>query len=77
MSLALVHTEAVRGIKVPSRDQYRPYDSDLDPLHKPAPEPSEPTAVYYYHTDHLGTPQALTDEQMESGSWKVTHACCC
>ncbi|WP_227106707.1 RHS repeat-associated core domain-containing protein [Chromobacterium rhizoryzae] len=35
----------------------------MDPLRKPAPEPSEPTAVYYYHTDHLGTPQALTDEQ--------------
>ena len=61
--LAQVHTEAVRGVKVPNWNQYRPYDSDLDPLRKPAPEPSEPTAVYYYHTDHLGTPQALTDEQ--------------
>ncbi|WON85806.1 MULTISPECIES: RHS repeat domain-containing protein [Chromobacterium] len=61
--LAQVHTEAVRGVKVPRWSQHRPYDSDLDPLRKPAPEPSEPTAVYYYHTDHLGTPQALTDEQ--------------
>ncbi|PTU69042.1 hypothetical protein DBB33_06090 [Chromobacterium haemolyticum] len=61
--LAQVHTEAVRGVKVPNWNQYRPYDSDLDPLRKPAPEPSEPTTVYYYHTDHLGTPQALTDEQ--------------
>ncbi|WP_374422117.1 RHS repeat domain-containing protein [Chromobacterium sp.] len=61
--LAQVHTEAVRGVKVPNWNQYRPYDSDLDPLRKPAPEPSEPTAVYYHHTDHLGTPQALTDEQ--------------
>ena len=61
--LAQVHTEAVRGVKAPNWNQYRPYDSDLDPLRKPAPEPSEPTVVYYYHTDHLGTPQALTDEQ--------------
>ncbi|OBU84400.1 RHS domain-containing protein, partial [Chromobacterium subtsugae] len=27
------------------------------------PEPQAPKAVYYYHNDHLGTPQALTDEQ--------------
>ena len=35
--LAQVHTEAVRGVKVPRWSQHRPYDSDLDPLRKPAP----------------------------------------
>ncbi|WP_052877928.1 RHS repeat-associated core domain-containing protein [Chromobacterium subtsugae] len=61
--LAQVHTDAIRGVKVPAWSQHNPYDPDKDPLRQPAPEPEAPKAVYYYHTDHLGTPQALTDEQ--------------
>ncbi|ATP28086.1 RHS repeat domain-containing protein [Chromobacterium violaceum] len=61
--LAQVHTDAIRGVKVPAWSQYNPYDPDKDPLRQAGPEPQEPKAVYYYHTDHLGTPQALTDEQ--------------
>ncbi|MFB0824784.1 RHS repeat-associated core domain-containing protein [Chromobacterium violaceum] len=61
--LAQVHTDAIRGVKVPAWSQHHPYDPDKDPLRQPAPEPEAPKAVYYYHTDHLGTPQALTDEQ--------------
>ncbi|WP_196303695.1 RHS repeat-associated core domain-containing protein, partial [Chromobacterium violaceum] len=58
-----VHTDAIRGVKVPAWSQHHPYDPDNDPLRQAGPEPQEPKAVYYYHTDHLGTPQALTDEQ--------------
>ncbi|MCD4487295.1 RHS domain-containing protein, partial [Chromobacterium vaccinii] len=61
--LAQVHTDAIRGVKVPAWSQHNPYDPDKDPLRQPSPEPHFPKAVYYYHTDHLGTPQALTDEQ--------------
>ncbi|WP_406850010.1 RHS repeat-associated core domain-containing protein [Chromobacterium phragmitis] len=61
--LAQVHTDAIRGVKVPAWTQHNPYDPDKDPLRQAGPEPQEPKAVYYYHTDHLGTPQALTDEQ--------------
>jgi len=61
--LAQVHTDAIQGVKVPAWSQHNPYDPDLDPLLKAGPEPFAPHAVYYYHTDHLGTPQALTDEQ--------------
>ncbi|MBP4047302.1 RHS repeat-associated core domain-containing protein [Chromobacterium violaceum] len=61
--LAQVHTDAIHGVKVPAWSQHHPYDPDKDPLRQPAPEPEAPKAVYYYHTDHLGTPQALTDEQ--------------
>ncbi|OQS47592.1 RHS repeat domain-containing protein [Chromobacterium violaceum] len=61
--LAQVHTDAIRGVKVPAWSQHHPYDPDKDPLRQAAPEPEAPKAVYYYHTDHLGTPQALTDEQ--------------
>ncbi|WP_198414546.1 RHS repeat domain-containing protein [Chromobacterium phragmitis] len=61
--LAQVHTDAIRGVKVPAWSQHNPYDPDKDPLRQPSPEPEAPKAVYYYHTDHLGTPQALTDEQ--------------
>ncbi|MBP4047320.1 RHS repeat-associated core domain-containing protein [Chromobacterium violaceum] len=61
--LAQVHTDAIRGVKVPAWSQHHPYDPDKDPLRQAGPEPQEPKAVYYYHTDHLGTPQALTDEQ--------------
>ncbi|AXE31031.1 sugar-binding protein [Chromobacterium phragmitis] len=60
--LAQVHTDAIRGVKVPAWSQHNPYDPDKDPLRQAGPEPQEPKAVYYYHTDHLGTPQALTDE---------------
>ncbi|MBP4047414.1 RHS repeat-associated core domain-containing protein, partial [Chromobacterium violaceum] len=60
--LAQVHTDAIHGVKVPAWSQHHPYDPDKDPLRQPAPEPEAPKAVYYYHTDHLGTPQALTDE---------------
>ncbi|WP_230370833.1 RHS domain-containing protein [Paludibacterium denitrificans] len=48
---------------MPAWGQHNPYDPDRDPLLKEGPEPSAPHAVYYYHADHLGTPQALTDEQ--------------
>ncbi|AVG16416.1 hypothetical protein CFN79_11455 [Chromobacterium vaccinii] len=61
--LAQVHTNAIRGVKVPAWSQHNPYDPDKDPLRQAGPEPQAPKAVYYYHTDHLGTPQALTDEQ--------------
>ncbi|MCD4502419.1 RHS repeat-associated core domain-containing protein, partial [Chromobacterium vaccinii] len=61
--LAQVHTDAIRGVKVPAWSQHNPYDPDKDPLRQAGPEPKAPKAVYYYHTDHLGTPQALTDEQ--------------
>ena len=60
--LAQVHTDAIRGVKVPAWSQHNPYDPDKDPLRQAGPEPQAPKAVYYYHTDHLGTPQALTDE---------------
>ena len=29
---------------------------------EPAPDNAETTAVYYFHCDHLGTPQAITDK---------------
>ncbi|MGC0155749.1 DUF6531 domain-containing protein, partial [Chromobacterium vaccinii] len=61
--LAQVHTDAIRGVKVPAWSQHNPYDPDKDPLRRPLAEPNGPKAVYYYHTDHLGTPQALTDEE--------------
>ncbi len=61
--LAQVHTDAIQGVKVPAWSQHNPYDPDRDPLLKAGPEPSAPRAVYYYHADHLGTPQALTDAQ--------------
>ncbi|MTD33740.1 RHS domain-containing protein [Paludibacterium denitrificans] len=58
-----MHTDAIQGVNVPAWNQYNPYDPDKDPLRQAGPEPSAPRAVYYYHTDHLGTPQALTDAQ--------------
>jgi hypothetical protein len=61
--LAQVHTDAIQGVKVPAWNQYNPYDPERDPLLQAGPEPSAPRAVYYYHADHLGTPQALTDAQ--------------
>jgi len=61
--LAQVHTDAIHGVKVPAWNQYNPYDPERDPLLQAGPEPSAPRAVYYYHADHLGTPQALTDAQ--------------
>ncbi|WP_089086423.1 RHS repeat domain-containing protein [Aquitalea magnusonii] len=61
--LAQVHTDAIQGVKVPAWNQYNPYDPERDPLLQAGPEPAAPHAVYYYHADHLGTPQALTDAQ--------------
>ncbi|AXT45174.1 MULTISPECIES: hypothetical protein [Chromobacterium] len=55
--LAQAHTESMR--KVPHWRQYHLYNSYLEPLRKPTPDPTGPTAAYY----HLGTPQALTDKQ--------------
>ncbi|BBF86236.1 Rhs family protein [Aquitalea magnusonii] len=63
--LAQVHTDAIQGVKVPAWSQHNPYDPDRDPLLQAGPEPSAPRAVYYYHADHLGTPQALTDAQCQ------------
>ena len=54
-----MHTDAIQGVKVPAWNQYNPYDPERDPLLKEGPEPSAPRAVYYYHADHLGTPQVL------------------
>ncbi|BBF86230.1 Rhs family protein [Aquitalea magnusonii] len=61
--LAQVHTDAIQGVKVPAWNQHNPYDPERDLLLQAGPEPSAPRAVYYYHADHLGTPQALTDAQ--------------
>ncbi|WP_158380805.1 RHS repeat-associated core domain-containing protein [Chitinilyticum litopenaei] len=39
----------------------RDYDYDADPLWTYSPEPQPFEQLYYYHTDHLGTPQELLD----------------
>ena len=39
-------------------------DPPVPPLPSPGPtpDPAPPEALYFYHTDHLGTPIAMTDE---------------
>ncbi len=63
--LAQVHTDPIRGVRVPAWGAHTPYDPTQDPLRQAPPTPSAPRAVFYYHTDHLGTPQLLTDEEGE------------
>ncbi|WP_028455420.1 RHS repeat-associated core domain-containing protein [Chitinilyticum litopenaei] len=41
----------------------RNYDIDADPLWTYNPEPQPFEQLYYYHTDHLGTPQELLDAE--------------
>uniref|UniRef100_UPI001B7FE24F RHS repeat domain-containing protein n=1 Tax=Chitinilyticum litopenaei TaxID=1121276 RepID=UPI001B7FE24F len=41
----------------------RDYDIDADPLWTYSPEPQPFEQLYYYHTDHLGTPQELLDAE--------------
>ncbi|WP_051305042.1 RHS repeat-associated core domain-containing protein [Chitinilyticum litopenaei] len=41
----------------------RDYDIDADPLWTYSPEPQAFEQLYYYHTDHLGTPQELLDAE--------------
>ncbi len=39
------------------------YDIDRDPLWTTSPDPDPVGAMAWYHCDHLGTPQELTDAQ--------------
>ncbi|MEO2216051.1 RHS repeat domain-containing protein [Chromobacterium vaccinii] len=39
--LAQVHTDAIRGVKVPAWSQHNPYDPDKDPLRQPSPAPPQ------------------------------------
>ncbi|SEJ76686.1 RHS repeat domain-containing protein, partial [Achromobacter sp. NFACC18-2] len=41
------------------------YDIDRDPLWTTSPDPDPVDAMAWYHCDHLGTPQELTDAQGE------------
>jgi len=41
------------------------YDIDRDPLRISSPDPGPVVAMAWYHCDHLGTPQELTDAQGE------------
>ncbi len=73
--LAQVHTAPIEGLRVPAWGAHIPYDPEADPLRAPPPEPEPPRAIFYYHTDHLGTPQLLTDAagqqalEMEYQAW--------
>jgi RHS repeat-associated protein len=70
-----VHTAPIEGLRVPAWGAHIPYDPEADPLRAPPPEPEPPRAIFYYHTDHLGTPQLLTDAagqqalEMEYQAW--------
>ena len=73
--LAQVHTAPIEGLRVPAWGAHIPYDPEADPLRAPPPAPEPPRAIFYYHTDHLGTPQLLTDAagqqalEMEYQAW--------
>ena len=73
--LAQVHTAPIEGLRVPAWGAHIPYDPEADPLRASPPEPEPPRAIFYYHTDHLGTPQLLTDAagqqalEMEYQAW--------
>ncbi|SEI54832.1 RHS repeat-associated core domain-containing protein, partial [Achromobacter sp. NFACC18-2] len=48
------------------------YDIDRDPLWISSPDPDPVDAMAWYHCDHLGTPQELTDAQGEI-AWSAQY----
>ncbi|SIT30664.1 RHS repeat-associated core domain-containing protein [Achromobacter sp. MFA1 R4] len=50
------------------------YDIDRDPLWTTSPDPDPVDALAWYHCDHLGTPQELTDAQGEIAWTAQYHA---
>lgn len=63
--LVQFETLAVKGIDTPElpANQYRYYEPEKDPLNKLPQAPVEQPQIYFIHTDHLGTPQEMSDIQ--------------
>lgn len=61
--LAQFQTQAIKGIDTPAlpSNQYRYYEPEKDPLNKLPQAPVEQPQIYFIHTDHLGTPQEMSD----------------
>ncbi|WP_407971109.1 RHS repeat-associated core domain-containing protein [Burkholderia pyrrocinia] len=77
--LAQYVTDRVAGIPTPgwkSTDRYVPEE---DPLQR-VPERTSDAAVFYYHCDHIGSPQLMTDElgdvvwEASYKAWGEAHA---
>lgn len=59
-----LHKRPIRLLRQPDWTG-REYDFDSDPLWHTEVKPQPFDAIAWYHCDHLGTPQELTDEQGE------------
>ena len=71
LGLLVIRPERVSGWL--HRRQGRPWQARYRLSAAPATEPSPPARIFYIHTDHLGTPQRITNAQ-QSLVWQADYA---